>query len=147
MADKRFVLCLREEGSSRFKDLNYIKQTFYGKDFYMASQLTAKHLAQAEDLNGTDIKVLLYLLSQIDFDNLAMVTQSHIAREMNVKQSQVSKALKKLEELMYIDKRNVGGNNAYYIEPFVAKKGTVKKEKSNASGLDEIEPIQGSCPA
>ena len=127
MGDKRFVLPLRDPEFEQFRDPNYIKKTFYGKAFYMGSQITAVSLAMDSELNGSEYKVLLFLIGNMNFQNNVVMPQAFIAEKLSMTQAQVSKTLKKLIEMMYIEKTLVSGNNAYHIEDFVAKKGKVKK--------------------
>jgi len=123
MGDNRYVLPVRDPDFDQYKDKNYIKKTFYGRAFYMASQRTAETLATDKELNGSEYKVLLFLLSKMDFNNNAMLKQSFIAEKLSMNQAQVSKSVKKLIDMMYIEKTVINGSNGYHVEDFVAKKG------------------------
>lgn len=99
----------------------------FGKDFFMADQVSAIALSADKDLTGTDMRVLWFLLGTLDFNNMAVVPQSFISKKVGIQPSAVSSSIKKLCEKGYIKKICTNGNNAYEINPGFAVKGDRKK--------------------
>ena len=62
-------------------------------------QKSLELIASLEELNGTDLKVFMFLLSQLDFENYVRVTQKRITEHTKIKQQHVSTALTKLTKL------------------------------------------------
>lgn len=81
-------------------------------------------LAKNDTLHGTEYKVLLYLTGVMDFKNQVIASQTHIAKELGMKQPQVSEAINKLVTAGAIRKISILGSNGYYIEPVYAIKGS-----------------------
>ena len=62
-------------------------------------QKSLELIASLEELNGTDLKVFMFLLSQLDFENYIRVIQKRITEHTKIKQQHVSTALTKLTKL------------------------------------------------
>lgn len=101
-----------------------IKRT---EPFFMMNLKDAAEIAKADTLHGTEYKVLFFLLSRIVYDNRAIVTQSFIAKELDMPQPQVSAALKKLVDSGAIRKVSVGGANGYMISETLVSRGSLTK--------------------
>ena len=87
----------------------------------------AAEIAKLDNLHGTEYKVLFFLLSRIDYDNRAILTQAFIAKELTMPQPQVSAALKKLVEAGAISKVSVGGANGYMVSDQLVSRGSLKQ--------------------
>lgn len=72
-------------------------------------------LSKDKSLNGSDQRVLLYLISKVDEEYKAMVKQAFIAFKLSMSQAQVSNSLKKLTNSGYISKIMFQGNKCYKI--------------------------------
>lgn len=95
-------------------------------------------LAQ-QDITGEQLKVFLYLIGQLSFDNWLRVKQSEISDHLNISQSHVSRALKKLLDLDVIAKGPMAGRfNTYRLNPRLAHRGA-KHYKSNIVQYDELK--------
>lgn len=94
----------------------------------MADQQASVMLAKDTTLHGTEYKVLLYLAGVMDFHNQVIASQSHIARELGMKQPQVSEAINKLVAAGAVTKINVLGTNGYCVDAAFALKGS-REEK------------------
>lgn len=103
------------------------KKTKRTEPFLMMNLKDAAEIAKADKLHGTEYKVLFFILSRIDYDNRAVLTQAFIAKELNMPQPQVSAAIKKLVEEGAISKISVGGANGYMVGEHVASRGSLTK--------------------
>jgi predicted transcriptional regulator len=103
------------------------KKTKRTESFFMMNLKDAAAIAKTDNLHGTEYKVLFFLLSRIDYENRAVLTQSFIAKELGMPQPQVSAAIKKLVEAGVISKISVGGANGYMVSEFVASRGSLTK--------------------
>ena len=74
------------------------------KDFFFMFQQSLKLIASCEELNGTDLKVFMFLLSELDFENYIRVTQKRIVEHTKIKQQHVSTALTKLTKTQHYRK-------------------------------------------
>lgn len=100
-----------------------------GRNFVMQSQLSLEDISRDKSLNGTDLRVLSFILSKIDYTNIACVSQAFICERMDVQHSLVSQSIKKLIERGYISKVNVHGHGGYMVNPDYAIKGRDKKSQ------------------
>lgn len=97
-----------------------------GRNFCMLDLTSAEMVAKEDTLHGTEYKVLWYLLSKLDYNNNAILTQAFVAQALSMPQPQVSASIKKLCATGVIKKVNVQGANGYYVDPRFAVKGTRK---------------------
>jgi DNA-binding MarR family transcriptional regulator len=75
-------------------------------------------LAKDADLDGVDLRVLLYLLSFIDSENYTLVQQKDIAEELGRRPQHISRSIKKLEDKgIIIAAPRVGKSNAWRLNP------------------------------
>ena len=63
------------------------------------AQNGAEILAQS-DLGANDFKVLMKLLSVLDYENLIQVSQADIARELDMHRQHVQRSIKRLIQLV-----------------------------------------------
>lgn len=99
-----------------------------GRNFIMQGQLSLEESSRDKTLNGTDFRVLHFILSQIDYTNIARISQAFICERMNVQHSLVSLAIKKLIDRGYVSRVTVGGHSGYMVNPEYAIKGRSKKD-------------------
>lgn len=82
-----------------------------------------------------DFRVLMALLERLEFDNLILVNQSEIARELEMLQPNVSAAIKRLVEVGVILKGPKKGSGcSYKLNPNFGWKGSAK---GHVKALDE----------
>lgn len=99
-----------------------IKKFKYKEAFIMAFQDNIKFIATDKRLTLRDYKILIYLLSVMDFENWIRLSQETIANNLGMFQQDISKALNRLYKFGYIDKIKDGRNNIYrFNEVFVWK--------------------------
>lgn len=94
--DRDIILCRRRTSKLR-------------KDFCLAMDDGIMILYKM-DLTKHEYKVMLFLIANMEFENYAYLTQTHIAENLKIKQPDVSKALKVLESngLVFREKTNRG---------------------------------------
>jgi hypothetical protein len=64
-----------------------------GREFIMAFQDALPALAKDRSITCEQYRVLIYLIAKLDFDNYIQVPQTEIAKELDMKPSNVSRAL------------------------------------------------------
>ena len=81
-------------------------------------------------LNGELWSVLATMIGRMDFNNYIRINQTALAKELHMKQSQVSRAIKKLLELDVIcEGPRAGLCKTYMLNPNVGIKGKQKQQK------------------
>ena len=94
--------------------------------FFMAIQEGFLHLAQL-DLTGEQLRVLLYIMGKLDFENYICLTQKSVSEALNLHKSNVSKAFKVLAEKGIIHEGpKVGRIKTYRLDPSFGYKGRSK---------------------
>lgn len=70
----------------------------YGRRFYMQSQEAIEAWAKDKELVGRPSRVLLYLLSRLEFENFIHLQQVEIAKALDLQPSNVSACMTLLEK-------------------------------------------------
>ena len=110
----------------------------YGRRWVGMNQNFLEEFAAREDVHGETFRVFIYLNARLDFDNLISVPQKEIAAALKMRQSNVSRAIKKLEELgVIIRGPKVGKISAWRLNPNAGWKGKVKDLRP---ALQAVEP-------
>ena len=91
-----------------------------------------------KELNGTELKVFLYMLSVMEFENYLNIPQKEMAKDVGIHITNLKKAIKGLREKGYIEIVKKGRENYYRINPEVAWKGS---EKSHLKVLKSKNPL------
>ena len=77
----------------------------------------AEILAQS-DLGANDFKVLMKLLSVLDYENLIQVSQADIARELDMHRQHVQRSIKRLIQLgIILEGVKIGISRSYRLNP------------------------------
>lgn len=103
-----------------------VKRNPYTKGWVMNSQEALEILASDEDLTKDALRVLIFLMSRLDFENWIHVTQKEIADQLNIKKQNVSSAM-----ILLVDKEillkgpKMGRSYAYRLNPDFGWKGRV----------------------
>ena len=117
-----------------------VKQNPYSKGWVMNSQEALELLATDKDLTGENYRVLLLLLSRLDFENWIQITQSDIVKTLDMKKQNVSRAILLLEEKGIILRGpKVGRSYAFRLNPYYGWKGKVKNLNDNRREENERE--------
>lgn len=129
----------------------------FGRDWFQMAQDTLRTINQhRKDLGLEGIVVFNALMARLDFENYIQVSQSDIADELEMKPSNVSRAVKKLIDHGFIKVGpKVGRSFTYQLHPDLAWKGKSKahfsaREKARKAGWTIIsgkpEPANNDQP-
>ena len=124
-----------KEVSKRTKQIrNQVKYYYEGK-----IMIFQKMLGRArKELNGMELKVFLYFLEIMDFENWIHITQKEMAKDIGIAQRNVQLAIKGLKEKGYIEVIKKGHENYYRVNPELAWKGS---EKTHYKELKRKNPL------
>ncbi|MBR5914131.1 MAG: GIY-YIG nuclease family protein [Selenomonadaceae bacterium] len=93
--------------------------------------LYPKAISEIADANLSkhEYRVFLKLLSKLDFDNYLTISQTEFAQELSIPQPHISKAIKGLcERDIIIEGPRIGLNKSYRLNPYIAHKGSERKQ-------------------
>lgn len=98
----------------------------FGQGWLAMAQNGAEILAQS-NLSGNDFKVLMKLLSVLDYENLIQVSQAEIARELNMHRQHVQRSIKRLLDMgIVLEGVKIGISRSYRLNPNFGWKGSAK---------------------
>ena len=104
-----------------------VKNNPYSKGWMMNSQEALELLASDQDLTKESLRVLMFLMSRLDFENWIYITQKEIAEILGLKKQNISKAVSLLEEKGIILRGpKIGRSSAFRLNPYFGWKGKVK---------------------
>ncbi|EMC8240962.1 TPA: replication/maintenance protein RepL [Klebsiella pneumoniae] len=87
-------------------------------------------LTIANELNHDQMRVLMALLADLDYENYIQVAQIDIAEALNMQKTHVSRAVKNLLEFgIVIEGPKIGRSKTYRLNPQFGWKGTVTNHK------------------
>ena len=122
-----------------------VKRNPYSKGWVMNSQEALELLASDEDLTKESLRILMFLMARLDFENWIQVTQKEICEKLRIKKPNVSKAISLLESKEIIIRGvKIGRSYAFRLNPDFGWKGKVKnldeyrKKKDNQESRDLI---------
>src|SRR5215208_5222578 len=99
----------------------------YGRRWVGMNQDFMFEFAMRKDIGLEVWRVFGYLNGILDFDNMIHVSQTEIAKALDMKQPNVSRSMKKLEDLGIILRgAKIGRICAYRLNPNAGWKGKVK---------------------
>ena len=127
-----------------------ISQTKYARGLNRMTFLldSIGQIATDSRLSDTDRKVLLFMISKMDFENWVPLTQPYMAECLGMRQPHVSRSIKALKEANYILVGKLGRGNAYQFNPEHGWKGEDEKW-NNVVDFAELKARQkanGSLP-
>lgn len=98
-------------------------------------------LMLANSLNGEPLKVLLAMLTELDYENFIQVAQADIADVLQINKVNVSRSIKAILELgVIIQGPKVGRSFSYRLNPQFGWKGTTNNHrKALRNGLSVIQ--------
>lgn len=97
--------------------------------------LLAKQVKSMEDY-----RVLLALLAKLDWDNMIVLSQSELARELEMHRPNVSQAIRRLVDLGVIIKgAKMGVHQSYRLNPNYGWKGSAQQHHRERGGLTVID--------
>ena len=104
-----------------------VKQNPYSTGWVMNSQEALELLASDKDLTKESLRVLMFLMARLDFENWIRITQKEISEKLGIKKSNISKAVLLLEEKGIILRGpKLGRSSAFRLNPYFGWKGKVK---------------------
>ena len=110
----------------------------------MAQEAT-KLLAKQKDLGLDGFRVLMLLISMLDFENLIQVSQAEIAKELDMQRSNVARAIKRLIGTgALLEGPRIGVHRSYRLNPRFGWKGSAVghhsaiQERMRATGLSVV---------
>ncbi len=102
------------------------KKRPYGNGWVMNSQEAMVAVAKDKDIKGETHRVLWFIGGILDFENWVQLSVTEIAKELDMHQPDVSKAMKKLENKGIILRGpKVGRSYAFMLNPEFGWKGDV----------------------
>lgn len=117
-----------------------LKRNPYAGGWIMNSQEALEILASDKDLKGETYRVLLFLLSRLDFENWIQITQTEIAEKLGMHKQDVNKAIKLLEKKEIVLKgKKIGRSYAFRLNPYFGWKGKVKNLDNYRKDRDDKE--------
>lgn len=118
----------------------------FGDRWFQMAQETLKTInSHRKELGFEGVVVFNALMARLDFENFIQVSQSEIGIELDMKPSNVSRAVRKLCDLGFIRRGpKVGRSSTFQLHPELAWKGKAKKhhtakEQARQQGWSIIE--------
>lgn len=98
-------------------------------------------LKMVKELNAEQLRVLLALLYELDYENFIQVAQIDIANMLDMQKTHVSRAMKGLlSQGVIFEGPKVGRSKSYRLNPNYGWKGTISNhEKALKNGLSVID--------
>ncbi|NDW60060.1 hypothetical protein G0P98_26660 [Yangia sp. PrR004] len=129
------------------------KRSPFGKDWFAMAQSALAFLAKhRKEIGEEGFAVFCTVASRLDYENFIQINQAALARDMDMKPSNFSRAMKRLVDLEIIIKGpRVGVSQTYRLNPSVGWKGSAKNHVSalaeaRARGLRVIRNDQPQLP-
>ena len=121
----------------------------YANGWYMGNQELAREIfAKDKDIKSETHRVLWFIISILDFENWVQLSITEIANELGMRQPNVSKAIKVLENKEVIIRGpKVGRSFSFRFNPEFGWKGKVKnldhyrKQKENEENQQQRQEI------
>ena len=124
--EKHYYVTTDEDGN--IKGYFPLKENNLGKDWVALYQNAISTIADM-NIPHEQERVFLKLLSKVDFDNYLRVSQTEIADELKMKQSNVARAMKELKDRnIIVEGPRAGLNKTYRLNPYIAHKGKNRNE-------------------
>lgn len=120
--------------------------SIYGHRWFQVSQDPLLQIAQDKELAGRPMRVLVYLLARLDFENYIQVPQAEIVKALDIEKANVSRAISLLESKgILIRGLKVGRSFAFRLNPAYGWKGKTKnaREAQREAIKAQLEVIQG----
>ena len=128
MPKEREYIVLTDEKQQITGFITHTRQNYLGVNWVAFYQTALEWLA-TQNLPNQEYRVLMYLMSKLDFENYLRITQVSIAGALNIKQSNVSKAIKGLlDRDILITGPQIGTAKTYRLNPRMAYKGKNPKQ-------------------
>jgi DNA-binding MarR family transcriptional regulator len=111
--------------------------------WFMGFQRAFLELAKDKEITGETRRVLDWMFGSLDFENFIVVDQGVVAKELDLKQPNVSRSIKKLLEKGIIEKGPKMGNYASYrVNLNYVWKGKAKNREAARKELYKQEKLK-----
>ena len=129
---KTKYLAIQDDESGEFDALIRLDKNRKG-GWFKVFQDSLNWLSE-QALTGEQLRVLLKLMSRLDYDNYIRVSQKELAAELGMKDTHISRAIRKLRELdVIVEAPRMGKYKLYRLNPHIGQKG---KDKSQTTVID-----------
>lgn len=98
----------------------------FGKEWMAMSQSAAMQLATS-NLGADDFRVFMALVAKLDFENLLVLNQAEIAREIGMHRQHVQRSIKRLIGMgVLLEGPRIGVSRSYRLNPNFGWKGSAR---------------------
>lgn len=87
------------------------------------------NLVKCREITGTDFRVLLLLIYLSEYDNVVNVTQKYLAEQLGIREQNISRSVRKLEEFHCLSKIHLQGQTVFILSKSLVKKGKKPAKK------------------
>ena len=123
--------------------ITWIRRAWKGETFVMVFQDAFIEIAKDKTLTGETKSVLMYLLGKLDFENFILMTQAEIAKELDLKKQNVSRAIRTLVERgIILEGPKVSRSRGYRINHDLGWKGNLKNLRVLRNKIEREEAKQ-----
>ncbi len=118
------------------------KSSPYDRDkWFPVSQGALEQIATDKEIKGQTYRVLMFLLSQMDYENWITIHQPNVAERLGVARQRVTEGIKALlKKEILIRGEKVGKAYKYRLNPYFAWKGN---KKTFIEALEETDKVLG----
>lgn len=96
------------------------------ESWFMFFQSACEKLSKDKTLSGETFRVLMKLLSDLDFENYILIPQSEVAKELDMQRSHVNRAIKQLlDKGIIVRGAKLGRTYSYKLNSAYGWKGKV----------------------
>ena len=114
-----------EKKEGYFVYIAYPKPKITGNRWMMTFQDSLAKIATDKDMTGEALKVMLLLMSELEFENYIHIKQVELAKKLEMQTSHISRAMKLLTSKEIILKVKEGKTAGYKLNPQYGWKGQV----------------------
>ena len=118
-----------EKKEGYFVYIAYPKPKITGTRWMMTFQDSLAIIATDDDMTGQTLKVLLLLMSELEFENYITIKQVTVAEKLKIHKPDVSKAMRILVNKGIILKVKEGATTGYKLNPHYGWKGKVSNRE------------------
>lgn len=116
------------------------RQNAFGNWIAMAQNMM--EVVAKSNLTGTDFKVLMMVLSRLDYENLLVINQSELAESIGLTRHHFSRSMAKLvNEGIILKGPKIGVSRSFRLNPTYGWKGTASNHKKAVKS--HLEVIKG----
>jgi predicted transcriptional regulator len=107
----------------------------------MTFQDSLELIATDEDMTGQSFRVLMILMSNLEFDNYITIKQNLVAEKLKMNKSVVSRSIKLLVDKSIILKVKEGTTTGYKLNPTYGWKGKIENMEKTKEQIEKDKII------